>query len=75
MGVIFDSPPLAKHLPGETERNLPQNAYRIVLDGDRLVWVTHEDGKEVRLTSEPNTTFMKRMKAQVISWLPIEWLL
>ena len=75
MGVIFDSPPLAKHLPGETERNLPPNAYRIVLDGDRLVWVTHEDGKEVRLTSEPNTTFMKRMKAQVISWLPIEWLL
>ena len=51
------------------------NAYRLQLDGNRLVWVTHEDGKEVRYTSEPDAAFMKRFKAQVISWLPIEWLL
>jgi hypothetical protein len=37
--------------------------------------VTREGDKEVRYHSEPNTDRMKRIKAQVISWLPIEWLL
>jgi putative cardiolipin synthase len=75
MGVLFDCPPLAKRLPEQTERNLAQNAYRLELDRHRLVWVTHEGDKEVRLTSEPEAGLWKRIKAQVISWLPIEWLL
>ena len=75
MGVLFDCPPLAKRLPGQTERNLAENAYRMKLEGNRLVWVTHEDGKEVRYYSEPDAGPMKRIKARVIGWLPIEWLL
>lgn len=75
MGVIFDCPPVAKRLPEQTERTLSQNAYRVELDGHRLVWVTREGDKEVRYQSEPDADFMKRVKAQVISWLPIEWLL
>jgi putative cardiolipin synthase len=75
MGVLFDCPPLAKRLPEETERNLAHSAYRVELDGKRLVWVTREGDNEVRYTSEPDADFMKRLKAQVISWLPIEWLL
>lgn len=75
MGVLFDCPPLAKRLPEQTERNLSQKAYRVELDRGRLVWVTGEGDKKVRHTSEPDATFMKRLKARVISWLPIEWLL
>lgn len=75
MGVLFDCPPLAKRLPAQTERNLAENAYRMQLEVNRLVWVTHEDGKEVRYYSEPDTGLMKRIKAQMIGWLPIEWLL
>jgi putative cardiolipin synthase len=75
MGVLFDCPPLAKRLPEQTERELPRNAYRVELDRKRLVWVTREGDKEVRYHSEPDAGFMKRIKAQVISWLPIEWLL
>jgi putative cardiolipin synthase len=75
MGVLYDCPPLAKRLPEQTERELSRNAYRVELDHHRLVWVTHEDGKEVRYHSEPDAGFTKRIKAQVISWLPIEWLL
>ena len=37
MGVLFDCPPLAKRLPEKTERNLDRNAYRVELDGNRLV--------------------------------------
>ena len=75
MGVLFDSPPVAKRLPEQTERTLLRNAYRVELDGQRLVWVTCEGGTEVRYRSEPGAGSMKRLKAQVISWLPIEWLL
>jgi putative cardiolipin synthase len=75
MGVLFDCPPVAKRLPEQTERNLLRNAYRLELDHHRLVWVTHEDGQEVRYTSEPDAGLMKRVKSQVIGWLPIEWLL
>jgi putative cardiolipin synthase len=75
MGVLFVCPPLAKRLPEQTERGLSQNAYRVRLDHNRLVWVTHEGDKEVRYDSEPAAGTGKRIKARIISWLPIEWLL
>ena len=75
MGVLFDCPELAKRLPEQTERELARNTYRVELDGNRVVWVTEEDGKEVRYHSEPDAGFTKRMKATIIGWLPIEWLL
>ena len=75
MGVLFNCPALARRLPETTERDLGRNAYRVELDGKRLIWVTREGDKEVRYHSEPETGLWKRIKAQVISWLPIEWLL
>ena len=61
--------------PRTTERDLDRNAYRVELDDNRLVWVTREGDKEVRYHSEPEAGLWKRIKAQVMSWLPIEWLL
>jgi putative cardiolipin synthase len=75
MGVLFNCPALARRLPETTERDLDRNAYRVELDGQRLIWVTREGDKEVRYHSEPETVLWKRIKVQVISWLPIEWLL
>jgi putative cardiolipin synthase len=75
MGVLFDCPTLVKQLPETTERDLDRNAYRLKLDGNRLVWITQEGGKEVRLESEPGASAWKRAKVQVLSWLPIEGLL
>src|SRR4029078_12195923 len=75
MGVLYNCPELAKRLPENTERELGRNACRVELDHHRLVWVTHEDGKEVRYNSEPDAELMKLIKAQVVSGLPIEWLL
>ena len=43
--------------------------------GHRLVWVTREGDKHVRYNSEPEAGLLKRIKAQVLSWLPIEGLL
>ena len=75
MGVLFDCPELAKRLPESVGRDLDHSAYRVELDGNRLIWVTREGDKQVRYTSEPQTSFGKRFKAMIIGWLPIEWLL
>ena len=62
MGVLFDCPALAKRLPEETERDLASSAYRVELDGRRLVWVTREGDKEVRYTSEPDASLRSASK-------------
>lgn len=75
MGVLFNCPELAKRLPENTERDLTRNAYRVELDRSHLVWVTREGNKQVRYNTEPEASLWKRIKAQVLSWLPIERLL
>lgn len=75
MGVLFDCPQLAKLLPQTVERDLAQTAYHVELDGNRLVWVTRDGQKEVRIYSEPEPSLWKRTKAHILSWLPIEGLL
>ena len=75
MGVLFDCPDLVQRLPEATESNLAHTAYRVELDGRRLVWVAHEGDKEVRYKSEPKTSPRRRFKVRVLSLLPIEWLL
>ena len=75
MGVLFDCPDLVKRLPEETESDLAHTAYRVDLDGRRLVWVAHEGDKEVRYMYEPDATVWKCFKVKALSWLPIEWML
>ena len=75
MGVLFDCPALTRRLPETTERDLARNAYRVELAGNGLAWVTREGDKQVRYNSEPETGLWKRIKATVLSWLPIEGLL
>src|SRR4029079_6925012 len=64
MGVLFNCPALARRLPETTERDLSRNAYRVELDGKRLIWVTREGDKELRYHSEPETGLWKRIQAQ-----------
>ena len=75
MGVLFNCPALAKRLPENTQRDLIRNAYRLELDRNHLVWVTREGYQQVRYNSEPEAGLWKRIKAQILSWLPIEGLL
>ena len=75
MGVLFDCPTLVRKMPETTERDLASNAYKVQLEGGRLVWVTREGDKEVRFTTEPETSAWKRTKVRILSWLPIESLL
>lgn len=75
MGVLFDCPSLARLLPETVEHELRRNTYRVLVERNRLVWVTEENGREIRFTQEPHSTFTKRLKSSVLSILPIEGLL
>jgi putative cardiolipin synthase len=75
MGVLFYCPELIKLLPEKIERDIERNTYRVELEGNRLVWVTHEGDKEVRFHTDPETSLWKRFKVRLVSLLPIESLL
>lgn len=75
MGVVIESPELARRLPESVDPELGHKAFRVQLDGRHLVWITHKDGREIRYRNEPGAGLWKRTKATVLSWLPIEGLL
>jgi putative cardiolipin synthase len=72
VGVLVDCPPLASELTRKVLQDIETHAYRVQLDGRKLVWLTTEDGKSVRFTKEPETTAGKRLKTWLVGCLPIE---
>ncbi len=74
MGAVFDDPELATRLRTEYLRlSGPQLSYRVYLDGgNRLRWLEWETPPPTVLTTEPDSTWLQRATARVISWLPLE---
>jgi putative cardiolipin synthase len=56
----------------------PANSYRVILETDadtgaeRLVWITENDGKELRYYSEPDVGIWRRFSTWFMGLLPIE---
>jgi putative cardiolipin synthase len=73
-GLYVESPRLAQQVIEYMDEGVrPQNSYRVVLDEDGdLYWVTRIDGKEVRYTEEPETTFGQRFTSGFIEMLPVD---
>ena len=73
-GLYVESPELAARLLAYMEEGVsPENSYRLILDdaGD-LVWVTQNDGVEVRYNKDPLSTFGQRFMSGFIGILPVE---
>ena len=76
MGLIINSPALARSVADTLEQSLPHDAYEVQLDaGGRLHWLERIDGKDVVHEREPGAGFWLRIVIAVLSLLPIEWLL
>jgi putative cardiolipin synthase len=76
MGLVIQSPALARKIAHVFHRAVPANAYELGLtDSGELYWVQHLHGERVRHDVEPGTTFWQRAAVWVISLLPIDWLL
>jgi putative cardiolipin synthase len=79
MGLIIRNAGLAQQ---ETQRfeamTRPENSYAVGLQpgkagvSSRLVWHTVEGGKPVDYHSEPARSMWQRVKAKVLSWLPLD---
>ncbi|MFT7288967.1 MAG: putative cardiolipin synthase [Halieaceae bacterium] len=64
MGLLIDSPALAKTLSESSLANLPRIAYRLQLDhDDKISWHATIDGEEVVEMTEPQTTAWRRLSA------------
>jgi putative cardiolipin synthase len=73
-GLYVESPTLAKRVIAYMDEGVqPENSYRVVLDENgRLVWITREDGQEVRYTRDPESGAWARMMSGFIQVLPVE---
>jgi len=77
MGIVIASPTLAQRLSTEFDTGIPRDAYevRLAADGRSLEWIEREGDREIRYTTEPQSSAMMRMWINFLSILPIEWLL
>jgi cardiolipin synthase C len=77
MGLVIDSPLLARHLAGTFDDRIPLLAYEVRLapQGGGLQWLERTPNGETRHATEPETTLWRRLGVDLISLLPIEWML
>lgn len=72
VGVLIECPELATQLTQKALHGIDKQAYKVKLDGSKLVWTSMENGQEVRYTAEPGTSAWQRMKVTLLGCLPIE---
>jgi putative cardiolipin synthase len=80
IGIMVDAPAVASAMCEGLSKFAAAAAYRLELrpqaDGSvRIEWASREDGREVRLTSEPSGSAWRTFQAWFFSLLPIEPLL
>ena len=77
LGLVIESPMLSGGLARMFDEVAPLGAYqvRLAADGQSLEWLERTPQGDVRHTTEPGTTMMRRLGVDLMSLLPIEWLL
>ena len=77
MGLVIDSPTLAQQLAKTFDTTVPTAAYEVRLgtDGDSLEWIERTAAGETRYDTEPGTSWYQRMNVDMLSILPVDWLL
>jgi putative cardiolipin synthase len=77
MGLLIDDPALAQGLGEFFDVEVPEIAYEVRLapDGYNLEWIEPTSSGEQRYDTDPGTSWSLRMQVDMLSILPIEWLL
>jgi len=77
MGLVIESPALAQALAAAFDSTLPNIAYEVRLapDGRSLEWIERTASGEKRYDVDPGTSWALRTQVELMSILPIEWLL
>ena len=77
MGLVISNPVLAQGLTRFFDVEVPLLAYevRLTSDGSNLEWIERTSAGEMRHDTEPGSTWATRMGVELLSILPIDWLL
>lgn len=77
MGLLIDSPAMARQISAGFEGPLARVSYRPALGGDnRMVWQeTDASGKPVIWQQEPGASWLKQVMLAIVGVLPVEWML
>ncbi len=74
IGVILNSPQLARAVHETMDKNLSKYAYKLVMNAQQqLNWKVRQGNGEVQtLTKEPKMKWWQKFSLKVVSWLPLE---
>lgn len=73
MGIAVDSPELSTNMATSILDTLPDFAYKLRLSRKgRLQWLLQTAGVEEVITTEPQTSLLRRFLTKLMSFLPIE---
>lgn len=73
MGMVVDSDELGSSMAVSILESLPDIAYRLQLsEKARLQWLLQAGSGDEVITTEPRTTWWRRFKTKLMSFLPIE---
>ena len=74
IGVLLDSPNLARAVHQTMDQNLSKYAYKLVLDANNKInWkIKRQDGSTKTYLKEPKMKWWQKAGVKVISWLPVE---
>ena len=77
MGLVLGNPVLAQGLTRFFDVEVPMLAYevRLTADGKSVEWIERSAGGEKRYDTDPETGWSTRMGVELLTILPIEWLL
>ena len=77
MGLVIDSPAMAQRMSAVLERQVLTRAYELKLSPDgQLRWLERSaDGVQTWHDREPGASWWRRGSVQLMSLLPIDWLL
>lgn len=74
IGVLLNSPKLARTVHATMDQNLSKFAYKLVTDSNNAInWKIKKANNEIKTyTSEPKMKWYNKAAMKLISWLPIE---
>ena len=74
IGVLLDSPNLARAVHQTMDQNLSKYAYKLVLDANNKInWkIKRQDGSIKTYLKEPKMKWWQKAGVKVSSWLPLE---
>ncbi len=79
LGVVIDSPLLARQIEQAFDAQIPGQSYRVQLsDSGELQWQSGQEGTDTPPTVypvEPGSSWLSRWGMRALALLPIEWLL